>query len=243
MTMILFLIWHWKQKQQKWKEPRGTIQTKKQKIFTARETIKQCKINLEKCLQICFLIWAYYPKYISTSCRSTAKTQSIRLKTGWWNWTDNFPKDTQMANRNMKMCFNKDKNSKSLGEKVKEEGEKENEKGAGGLDWLCPILRRHRICSVQFNSSVMSDSLRPRRLQHATPPCPSPTPGACPDACPLSHDAIQSSHPVVPFSSCLQSFQASGSFLKSKFTVSGFQSIGASASASVLPMNIQDCFF
>ena len=73
---------------------------------------------------------------------------------------NNFPKDTQMANRNMKMCSNKDKNSKSLGEKVKEkEGEKENEKGAGGLHWLCTILRRHRIGSVQFNSSVMSDSL------------------------------------------------------------------------------------
>ena len=89
-----FLIWHQKQKQQKWKETRGTIQTKKQKIFTARETIKQCKINLEKCLQICFLIWVYYPKYISTSCNSIAKTQTIRLKTGQWNWTDTFPKNT-----------------------------------------------------------------------------------------------------------------------------------------------------
>ena len=98
-----FLIWHQKQKQQKWKETRGTIQTKKQKIFTARETIKQCKINLEKCLQICFLIWVYYPKYISTSCNSIAKTQTIRLKTGQWNWTDTFPKNTngQQENENV----------------------------------------------------------------------------------------------------------------------------------------------
>ena len=74
-------------------------------------------------------------------------------------------------------------------------------------------------------------------------PCPSPTPRACSNSCPLSqwcHPAISSS--IIPFSSCLQSFPASGSFPTSQFFASGGQSIGASASASVLPMNIQDWF-
>ena len=74
-------------------------------------------------------------------------------------------------------------------------------------------------------------------------PCPSPTPGACSNSCPLSrwcHPAISSS--VIPFSSCLQSFPASGSFQMSHFFASGGQNIGVSASASVLPMNIQDWF-
>ena len=89
----------------------------------------------------------------------------------------------------------------------------------------------------------MSNSLRPHRLQHARPPCPSPTPRACSNPCPLSwwcHPTILPS--VVPFSSCLQSFLASGSFQISQFFTSGDQSIGVSASASVLPMNIQDWF-
>ena len=97
--------------------------------------------------------------------------------------------------------------------------------------------------SVQFSHSLVSDSLRPHELQHARPPCPSPTPGVCSDSCPLSqwcHPTISSS--VVPFSSCPQSFSALGSFPMSQLFVSGGQSIGASASASVLPMNIQDWF-
>ena len=97
--------------------------------------------------------------------------------------------------------------------------------------------------SVQFSCSVMSDSLRPHGLQHAKPPYLSPTPGACSNRCPLSpwcHWNISSS--VVPFSSHVQSFPASGSFPMSQFFVSGGQNIGASASASVLPMNIQDWF-
>ena len=87
----------------------------------------------------------------------------------------------------------------------------------------------------------MSNSLQPHGLQHVRPPCPSPTPRACSDSCPLSHwchPTISSS--VVHFSSHLQSFPASGSFPKSQFYASGGQSIGASA--SVLPMNIQDSF-
>ena len=97
--------------------------------------------------------------------------------------------------------------------------------------------------SVQFGSSVVSNSLRPHGLQHTRPPCPSPTPGAYSDSCPLSwwcHPTISSF--VIPYSSHLQSFLASGSFQMSQFFVSGGQSIGASASASVLPMNIQDWF-
>ena len=97
--------------------------------------------------------------------------------------------------------------------------------------------------SVQFSRSVVSDSLRPHELQHARPPCPSPTPGVHSDSrIPTQryHPAISSS--VIPFSSCLQSFPASGSFPISPFSASGGQSIGVSASASVFPMNIQDWF-
>ena len=95
--------------------------------------------------------------------------------------------------------------------------------------------------SVQFSHSVVSDSLRLHGLQHARPPCPSPTPGLYPNSCPLSqwcHSAISST--VVPFSSCPQSFPASGSFQTSQLFVSGGQSIGVSALALVLSMNTQD---
>ena len=89
----------------------------------------------------------------------------------------------------------------------------------------------------------MSSSLRHHGLQHARPPCPSPTPGVYSNSCPLSwwcHPTISSS--VVPFSSHLQSFPASGSFQMSQFFASGGQSIRVSTSASVLPMNIQDWY-
>ena len=96
---------------------------------------------------------------------------------------------------------------------------------------------------VQFSCSVVSDSLRSHVLQHARLPCPSPTPRACSNSC-LSnwwcHPTISSS--VVPFSSHLQSFPVSGSFPRSQFFASVGQSIGASASASVFPMNIQNLF-
>ena len=97
--------------------------------------------------------------------------------------------------------------------------------------------------SVKLSCTVVSDSLRPHGEQHARPPCPSPTPRACSELCLWSqwcHPAISSS--VVPLSSCLQSFPASGFFPKSQFFTSHSQSIGVSASASVLPMNIQDWF-
>ena len=94
--------------------------------------------------------------------------------------------------------------------------------------------------SIQFSLSVMSDSLQPHRLQHARLPCPSPTPGACSNLRRWCHTTISSS--FVPFSSQLHSFPASRSFPMSQFFTSGGQTIGVSASASVLPMNIQDWF-
>ena len=97
--------------------------------------------------------------------------------------------------------------------------------------------------SGQFSLSVVSNSLRPHGLQHTRLPCPSPTPRTRSNSCPLSrwcHPTISSS--VVPVSSCLQSFPASGSFPMSQLFSSGGQSIGVSATASVLPMNIQDWF-
>ena len=102
-------------------------------------------------------------------------------------------------------------------------------------------LLKSILLSVQFSCSVPSDSLWPHEPQHARPPCPSPTPGVHPNQCPLSlwcHPTISSS--VVPFTSCPQSFPASGSFPMSQLFASGGQIIGVSASASVLPMNTQD---
>jgi len=105
------------------------------------------------------------------------------------------------------------------------------------------LSTRGYTSSVQFSHSVVSNSLRPHGLQHPRLPCPSPTPGACSNSCPLSqwcHPTISSS--IVPFSSCLQSFSASGFFPSSHFFPSGGQSIRVSASASVLPVNIQEWF-
>ena len=115
---------------------------------------------------------------------------------------------------------------------------------------LCRILLVHsdtlhikywfQFSSVQFSRSVVSDSLRPHEPQHARSPYPSPTPRVHPNPCPSSrwcHPTISSS--VIPFSFCLQSF-ASGSFQMSQLLTSGGQSIGVSASISVLPMNTQN---
>ena len=109
----------------------------------------------------------------------------------------------------------------------------------GRGDELLPLLPT--ISSVQFSRSVVSDSLRPHEPQHTRPPCPSPTPRVHPNPCPSSrwcHPTISSS--VVPFSSCPQSFPASGSFPMSQLFTSGGQSIGVSASTSVLAVNTQD---
>ena len=97
------------------------------------------------------------------------------------------------------------------------------------------------ISSVQFGHSVVSDSLQSHGLQHARPPCPSTTPGACSNLCPLSqwcHPTISSS--VIPFSSCPQSFPASGSFPMSQLFTWDGRRIGVSASTSVFPMNTKD---
>ena len=97
------------------------------------------------------------------------------------------------------------------------------------------------ISSVQFSCSVVSDSLRPHESQHARPPCPSQTPTVYSNSCPLSqwcHPTISSS--VIPFSSCPQILPGSGSFPMSQLFAWGGQSIGVSASTSVLPMNTQD---
>ena len=120
------------------------------------------------------------------------------------------------------------------------------------LGWACQTALKRGCeakCSVSpicffvvVQCSVMSDSLRSHGPQHAKPPCPSPTPGVHSNSCPLSwwcHPTISS--PVVPFSSCLQSLPASGSFPMSQLFASGGQSIGATA--SILPMNIQGFFF
>ena len=109
----------------------------------------------------------------------------------------------------------------------------------------CPptSLKSKASPSVQFSHSVVSDCLRPHGLQHARLPCLSHTPGACLNSCPSCrwcHPTIFSS--VVPFSSCSQSFPASGFFQMSQLFVSGGQNIGGSASTSVLPVNIQDWF-
>ena len=121
--------------------------------------------------------------------------------------------------------------------------------------WFCLHIGHYRVLSrvpwarqevlqfssVQFSHSVMSDSLRPHELQHARPPCPSPTPRVHPNPCPLSrwcHPAISSC--VIPFSSCSQSLPVSESFPMSQLFAWGGQSIGVSALASFLPKKSQD---
>ena len=113
-------------------------------------------------------------------------------------------------------------------------------------DWVfkqSPTVINHHSKSVQFSCSVMYDSLKPHGLQHTRLPCPSLTPGVYSNSCPSNqccHPTTSSS--AIPFSSCLPSFPASGSFPMSQFFASGGPSIGVSASASALPINIQDWF-
>ena len=106
----------------------------------------------------------------------------------------------------------------------------------------CLVFTNMNRASVQFSCSVVSDSLQPCGLQHARPPYPSPSPGACSNSCPSQwcHPTISSA--VIPFSSSLQTFPASTLFQMSQFFTSGGQSTGVSASASDLPVNIQDWF-
>ena len=111
------------------------------------------------------------------------------------------------------------------------------------LEWISICRYSYPFSCVQFRHSVVCNSLWPHEWQHVRLPCPLPTPGACSNSCPSSwwcHPTISSS--VVPFSSCLHSFPASGSFPVSQLFTSGGQSTGVSASASVLPLNIQGWF-
>ena len=111
------------------------------------------------------------------------------------------------------------------------------------MDFLTPRNSFSFQSLLLFSRSVICDSLRSQRPQHTRLPCPSSNPEACSNLCPLGwwcHLTISSS--AIPFTSCHLSFPASGSFPMSQLFASGGQSIGASASASVLPMNIQDCF-
>ena len=105
------------------------------------------------------------------------------------------------------------------------------------------LLLTLQFISVQFSHSVVSNSLQPHGLLHARLPCPPPTPEACSNSCPSSQWCLPTiSSSVIPFSSCLGSFPAWRYFPTTQFFVSGGQSIGASTSASVLPMNVQDWF-
>ena len=117
-------------------------------------------------------------------------------------------------------------------------------KWAAWAVWVLWAVKMVRLeLSDQFSRSVLSNSLPPHGLQHVRPPCPLPIPTVYSNPCPSSqwcHPAISSS--VIPFSSCRQSLPASGSLQMSQFFISGGQSIGISASTSVLPMNIQDWF-
>jgi len=129
-------------------------------------------------------------------------------------------------------------------------GRKKKPKTISFIDILLPFLffrsNRFSITNaiwIQFSHSVMSDSLWPHGLQHTSLPCPSIYSGAYSNSCSSSqwcHPTVSSF--VIPFSSCLQSFPASGSFPKTQFFASGGQITGVSASASILPMSIQDGF-
>ena len=128
-------------------------------------------------------------------------------------------------------------NIRWITEKTREFQKKKKKSTSASL----PMLAFDCISSAQFSRSVMSDSLRPHEPQHARPSCPSPTPRVQPNSCSSGrrcHPTI--SYSVAPFSSCPQSFPASGSFPMSQLFTSGGQSIGVSASTSVLPRNTQD---
>ena len=152
------------------------------------------------------------------------------LSSRWWHWSRAriwTLNSTCLAEESffLPLIMISSKNREELGRKAPE----------GKLFYLISLSL------VQFSCSVVSDSLWPHESQHARLPWPTPTPRVHPNSCLLSqwcHPTISSS--VVPFSSCPQSFPASGSFLMSQLFASGGRTIGVSASTSVLPMNIQD---
>ena len=175
----------------------------------------------QSCLTLCDPVDCWLPDSSVHGILQARILEWVAIPFSWgsfwprdWNWV------SHIAGRFFTICATKDMNDKSNSS-----------------------CKRIQFSSVQFSCSVMSDSLRSHGLLHARSPCPTPTPGVCSNSCPSSqwcHPTISSS--VIPFSSCLQSFPASGSFPVSQFFASGGQSIGVSAPASVLPMNLQDWF-
>ena len=160
----------------------------------------------------------------------------------WGNWEDNWEawEDNWKAWKERSVEANSSRSLAVMSSRAARELQ-------GGKEWaLGGLFKNKRLetfSSVQFSHSVMSNSLQSHGLQHNRLPCPSPIPWAYSNSCPFSHWC----HPtissfVVSFTFCLQSFPASGSFQKSQFFTSGRQSIWVSASASVVPMNIQDWF-
>ena len=161
----------------------------------------------------------------------------------WTGWITNWSQDCREKYQQPQICTllaENEEKIKNLLMKVKEESEKSNLKLS---IQKMKITASGLISSVQFSHSVVSNSLWSYGLQHNRLTCPSPTTGAYSNSCPSHwwcHPMISSS--VIPFSSCPPSFPVSGSFPMSQFFASGGQSLGASASASVPPMIIQDGF-
>ena len=211
-----------------------SVQVKKQQLEPDMEQWTSSKLGKEyvKAIYCHPALFNLYEEYVIQNAGLEESQAGIKTASRNLRYAD----DTTL------MAENKEK-LKSLLMTVKEESEKNGLKlniQKTKIVASCPITS----WQVQFSSVPHSClTLRLHGLQHTRPPCPSPTPRACSNSCPSSqwcHPTISSS--VIPFSSCLQSFPASGSFPVSQFFTSGGQSIGASASASVLPINIQDWF-
>ena len=159
------------------------------------------------------------------------------------NWTGLNWTEKRSTQQSLPWSENMSKNRRHLAKPLHLRTEMQTKARYIELPILMPLNCTFKMVNFmfQFSRSVVSNSLRPRELQHARPPFPSPTPGVYPNPCPSSrwcHPMISSS--VISFSSCPQSFPASGSFQMSQLFESGGQSIGVSASTSVLPMNTQD---
>ena len=182
----------------------------------------------------CGCIWAEQEEQLSVPAQAACWRQPRSLFAADINWESNTGSSL--------LQFFPPLGWRSQGwERTKPSQREQNHSGPAPRAFPPAAWDQVQFSSVQFSHSVMSDSLWPHRLQHARPPCPSPTPGVYSNSCPLSqwcHPTISAS--VVPFSSCPQYFPASESFPMSLFFTSGGQSTGVSASASVLPMNIQD---
>ena len=163
----------------------------------------------------------------------------------WTTWTPTTGTCLLHGEKRITSLWHSDKVKRVSGDTSKLNNPKKSSSECLGDSFMSLFMCAFDKCYLgQFSSVqslIMSESLWPHGPQHSRPPCPSPTPGVYSDSCPLSrwcHPTISSS--VVPFSSCLQSFPASGSFPMSRLFTSGGQSIGVSAATSILPVNIQD---